>query len=150
MEDVTEHDVIEILTRGHEGPPADIAPTIARVLGHGPFKRLALPGPKIGGLKFQPPGCDCQCSLTSFFGDDLARFVGWLESLDGPGRARHQFQIDEFSRLGGRFELPPVYDFEGQLLDGGHRTRAAYYAYLRSGSDSGIALEIVCDIAALV
>ena len=149
MEDITEDEVIEILKQGHDGS-TDIAPTIARVAGHGPFKRLVLPGPRIGGLKFQPPSQECQCSLASFFGDDLSRLVAWLDSLDGPKRERHQFQIEQFSRLGGRFKLPPVYDFEGQVLDGGHRTRAAYYAYLRSGRDSGVALEIVCDIAGLV
>ena len=150
MEDISEKDVIEILKRGHSGSPEALAPTIARVEGHGPFKRIKLPGSRIGSLKFHPPQRDRQCSLSSFFGDDLSRFVEWLDSLDGCARERHRFQVDQFSRLGGKIELPPVYDFEGQVLDGGHRTRAAYYEYLRSGSDPGVVLEIVCDVAALV
>jgi hypothetical protein len=65
-----------------------------------------------------------------------------------PGAQPASEQFDEYDRVDGRFELPPVYDFEGQVLDGGHRTRAAYYAYLRSG-DAEVSLEVVCDIAAL-
>jgi hypothetical protein len=121
---------------------------LAADVGHGPFERITLFGATIGRLKFQPPEHDRQCSLTSFFEDDPARFVEWFESLDKVERHRHQFQIDQYARLRGKFDLPPVYDFEGQVLDGGHRTRAAYFAYLRS-ADSDVALEIICDVAAV-
>lgn len=144
MCDVAEQEVVEILRRGHAGAPE----TLARVVGHGPFKRITLCGGNIGQLKFQPPQRDRQCTLSSFFQDDLLRFTAWLESLDSLARNRHQAQFDEYDRMDGRFELPPVYDFEGQVLDGGHRTRAAYYAYLRSG-DAEVSLEVICDIAAL-
>jgi hypothetical protein len=149
MQDIGENEVMEILERGHTGPREAIAGTIARVKGHGPFKRLTVSGARIGQLKFQPGHHDPQCSLSSFFEDNAARFTEWLDSLDGTARARQQFQIDQFARSNGRVDLPPVYDFEGQLLDGGHRTRAAYYAFLRSGKDLDAELEIVCDVAAL-
>src|SRR5687767_6294779 len=63
MRQVTEEEVVEIVRLGHTGPPAAIAGTIARVVGHGPFERITLFGPTIGRLKFQPPGHDRQCSL---------------------------------------------------------------------------------------
>lgn len=149
MDSVSEEEVIEILERGHTGSRAAIAGTSARVKGRGPFRRLTLSGARIGQLKFQPPHHDRQCSLSSFFEDSVTRFEQWLDSLDSVARARQQFQIDQFVRSNGKFDLPPVYDFEGQVLDGGHRTRAAYYAFLQAGRDPGVALEVVCDVAAL-
>jgi hypothetical protein len=142
--DVAEQEVVEILRRGHAGAAA----TLARVMGRGPFRRITLCGGDIGRLKFQPPHRDRQCTLSSFFQDDLVRFTAWLDSLDSLARSRHQAQFDEYDRVDGRFELPPVYDFEGQVLDGSHRTRAAYYAYLRSGA-TNVSLEVICDVAAL-
>ncbi len=148
MHDITEDEVIKLLYRGHDGPPGELAATIARVTGHGPFKRITLPGARIGRLKFQPAQLNGQCSLSSFFLDQVSQFEEWLDSLDEVALKRQQAQIELLSS-NGKFDLPPIYDFEGQVLDGGHRTRAAYYAYLQSGNGSDVVLDVICDGAAL-
>jgi len=94
-----------------------------------------LEGSEIGDLRFQPSGEPTQHPIR-------LHFARWFADLTGDGKREHE-ELTGVLLAGGRFNHAPIYRRDRFVIDGAHRSLAAFD--VSTNHERRIRLEVLAE-----
>jgi hypothetical protein len=133
---LTIDEVVAMATNAHRDRSEGLsAETAVDIRNRGPYFRWMIGGAEIGGLHFQPPGETTQRPIGE-------GFAQWTAKRTEEEREHHE-RLKRVLLEHGAFDYVPIYRRDRFVIDGAHRSLAAFDVSI--SSNPSLAIEIYAE-----